>query len=147
MQNFLAAGWEVIVALLAFLAPWAPLAAWIAFWLLAVNWEKLYLVATKGAVLGILLIMAMMILTWGLIAPHDRGYHAMFGLEITNFVGKTIYVTMLMTIALLCGAVQLSGACGTLVHFPDNEEVDDHAHEHGHDGHDVHHHSHSSHGH
>lgn len=148
LQNFLASGWEVVVALLAFVAPWAPLIAWVAFWLLAVNWEKLYVVATKGAILGIALIALMMILAWGLIAPHERGYHEMLGLHVGNFVGKTIYVTMLLTIALLCGAVQLSGACGSLVHFPEEEpDHGDHHHDHGHGGHDDHGHGHSSHSH
>jgi hypothetical protein len=133
-QNLLVAGWEVLVSLLVFIVPWTPLIAWIAFWLLAVNWEKLYPVLARGAIVGVLLIGLMMILVWGLIAPPPDGTHHLFGLRPTNFVGKTIYVTMLLTIAALCGSVQLSGACGSLVSCLNEGQQDiDHGNEgHGH---------------
>lgn len=146
LEKLLAAGWEVFVSLLAFVTPWAPLIAWIAFWLLAVNWEKLYPVLAKGAAIGVVLIGLMTILVWGLIAPPPDGVHHLFGLKVFNFVGKTIYVTMLTTIALLCGSVQLSGACGSLARFPDEEHVDD-DHSHGTHGHVDHAQSDSSHSH
>lgn len=133
LQHLFIAGWEVLVSLLVLLVPWAPLIAWFAFWLLAVNWEKLYPVLTRGALIGVFLIGLMMILVWGLIAPPPEGVHNMFGLHPTNFFGKTIYVTMLFTIAALCGAVQLSGACGSLVSFPEEEDEDHHHGDHGHD--------------
>lgn len=148
LGKFLDAGWHVIVDLLAIIVPWAPLIAWIAFWLLAVNWEKLYPVLAKGAVIGVILIGLMMILIWGLIAPPPDGVHHLFGLRPTNFVGKTIYVTMLFTIMALCGSVQLSGACGPLCRFPEDQPEDDHhAHDHGHDDHGHGHHEHAGHGH
>jgi hypothetical protein len=154
LQNLLSAGWEVLVSVLVLVVPWAPLIAWIAFWLLAVNWEKLYPVFTKGAIIGVLFIGLMAILVWGLIAPPSDGVHHLFGLKTSNFVGKTIYVTMLLTIAALCGSVQLSGACGAYASFPD-EVPDDHGHDHSshdhghseHDGHGSVEHSHVSHAH
>ncbi|WP_010583449.1 hypothetical protein [Schlesneria paludicola] len=123
LQNLLVAGWAVVVSLLGLVVPWAPLIAWVAFWLLAVNWEKLYPVLAKGGAIGVFLIGLMMILVWGLIAPPESGTHHLFGLEPTNFAGKTIYVTMLLVIMALCGSVQLSGACGKLVRFaePDHD--------------------------
>ena len=150
LQNFIVAGWHVITNLLALTVPWAPLIAWVAFWLLAVNWEKLYPVLARGAVIGVLLIGLMMILIWGLIAPPPGGFHHLFGLRPSNFVGKTIYVTMLLSIMALCGSVQLSGACGHL--FPEKEATDDHdGHggdgHHGHDDHGHGDHSHGDHGH
>jgi hypothetical protein len=145
LQALLVASWNVLVNLLAVVLPWTPLIAWIAFWLLAVNWEKLYPVLARGAIIGVLLIGLMMILVWGLIAPPDDGVHHLFGLNPSNFVGKTIYVTMLLTIMALCGSVQLSGACGSFCHFPEDEP--EHAHD-GHDhGHDDHGHGHSNHDH
>ena len=33
--------WNVVYALLVLLLPWTPLAAWIVFWLFAVNWISL----------------------------------------------------------------------------------------------------------
>ena len=147
LQNLLVAGWEVVVSLLTFAVPWTPLIAWIAFWLLAVNWEKLYPVLAKGAVIGVVFIGLMMILVWGLIAPPPDGAHHLFGLKPSNFVGKTIYVTMLLTIAALCGSVQLSGACGTLASFPDDDhDRDNHGEgDHGH-GHGPDHGEHAGHG-
>lgn len=151
LQNLLVAGWAVVVSVLGLVVPWTPLIAWVAFWLLAVNWEKLYPVLAKGGAIGVFLIGLMMILVWGLIAPPEGGVHHLFGLEPTNFAGKTIYVTMLFLIMALCGSVQLSGACGKLVRFPEPEQ-DHHAGGHGDDHHDshaavVHSHPSSTHGH
>lgn len=139
------AGWHVVISLLALIVPWTPLILWIAFWLLAVNWEKLYPVMAKGGAICVVLIGLSMILVWGLIAPPADGAHHLMGLNPSNFVGKAIYVTMLLTIMALCGSVQLSGACGSLVHFPEEDESDDHGdHHHGHGGHDEHAHAESS---
>ena len=146
LQALLVAGWHVVINLLALVLPWTPLIAWVAFWLLAVNWEKLYPVLAKGAVIGVLLIGVMMVLVWGLISPPPDGVHHLFGLHPSNFVGKTIYVTMLLTIMALCGSVQLSGACGPLCQFPEETPDDEHGgHDHGH-GNDDHDHSHADHG-
>lgn len=150
LQNLLIAGWEVLITVLALVLPWSPLIAWIAFWLFAVNWEKLYPVLARGGLIAVMLIGLTMILVWGLIAPPESGAHRILGLNVTNsFVGKTFYVAMLLSIMGLCGAVQLSGACGSLVSFPE-DEPDDHGHgggSHDHDdhGHDDGHSTHSPH--
>src|SRR5438270_12555506 len=83
--------WELVLALLAILAPWTPLAAWIAFWLFAVNWVKLREILAKGGWVGLVLIGAIMVLVWGSIAPGSGGFD-FFGLRISNFVEKTVYV-------------------------------------------------------
>jgi hypothetical protein len=153
LQALLEAGWHVVIALLVLIVPWTPLISWVAFWLLAVNWEKLYPILAKGGVIAVLLIGLTAILIWGLIAPPPDGLHHMFGLRLVNFAGKTVYVTMLVAIMALCGTVQLSGACGSLVWFPEDEPEGHHGHgdhghdDHGHDsqGHDGHgHHDHGS---
>ncbi|WP_373649793.1 hypothetical protein [Schlesneria sp. DSM 10557] len=149
VQNLLVAGWDVLVTLLAVMTPWTPLIAWVAFWLLAVNWEKLYSVLANGAVIGVALIGLMMILVWGLVAPPPDGVHHLFGLHPSNFVGKTVYITILFTIMALCGSVQLSGAYSSLTQF-EEEETDDAGHadqSHGHHDHASVHHaaSHDSH--
>jgi hypothetical protein len=141
LQTLLIAGWDVIVRLLAVVLPWTPLLAWVAFWLLAVNWVKLRQVIIQGGWVGVALIGFMMIVVWGMVAPPAEGTHHLFGLNVTNFVGKTVYVTALLSIMFLCGSVQLSGACGSLASFPPDAPDDGHDHaDHGHDshGHDVH---------
>lgn len=135
LQVFLIAGWEVLITLLALLVPWAPLVAWVAFWLLAVNWEKLYPVLAKGGIFGVFLIGLTSVLVWGLIAPPPDGTHHLLGLRPTNFGGKAIYVTMLFTIVGLCGTVQLSGACGSFCSFPEESSDENESDGHGHDDH------------
>ena len=147
LQVLFVAGWNVLVSLLVLVVPWTPLFGWVAFWLLAVNWVKLREVIVKGGWVGILLMGLMMIVVWSVVAPPSTGFHHLFGLNVSNFVGKTVYVTALLTIMFLCGSVQLSGACGNLAHFP--EDVPDHGHgDHGHDAHGSHDaHGHDSHAH
>lgn len=127
--------WNVVVAiaqllvdLVQFIAPWTPLLAWIAFWLLAVNWRVLYPILIKGGMIGVLLTALMSILIWSVISIPDGGVHRLYGLEVSNIVGKTIYVTSLVVIAFLCGSVQLSGCCSRLCSFDEPAPAEEHAH-------------------
>lgn len=128
--NLVIAFWNVARDLFVLLLPWTPLVAWVAFWLLAVNWVKYRAVLIKGGWTGVFFIGLMMILIWGLIAPPEGGVHHVFGLSLSNFVGKTVYVTALFSIMFLCGSVQLSGACGPLICFKNEDEPaePDHGH-------------------
>jgi len=135
--------WELIVVVGQPLLPWAPLAAWVAFWLLAVNWVKLREKMAQGGWIVGLLLAALAVLIWGTVAPYD-GKHSMFGLQVTNFVEKTIYVSILTCIALLAGSVQMSGNL-SVCFSSDTPDEDDHGH--GHDGHGHDAHGHDAHGH
>ena len=135
LQDLLVAGWNVLISLLALILPWSPLIAWVGFWLLAVDWVKLRAVIIQGGWIGVVLLGLASVLVWGVVAPPGTGSHHLFGLNVSNFVGKTVYVTALMTIMFLCGSVQLSGACGRLAHFPEDMPDDDHGHGHDHGGH------------
>ena len=129
LLQLIIAVWNVVESLFHLVLPWTPLVAWVAFWLLAVNWVKYRAVLVKGGWTGLFFIGLMMILIWGLIAPPVDGVHHVFGLSLSNFVGKTVYVTALFSIMFLCGSVQLSGACGSLVCFKhEDEEPVDHGH-------------------
>jgi len=134
----LGAVWHLVISILQLVLPWTPLIAWLAFWLYAVNWVKLREVLAQGGWIGVLAIGFMMVLIWGVIAPPPTGAHYLFGLTLSNFVGKTVYVTTLLTIMFLCGSVQLSGACGNWATFPEPVADDDHGHGHGHDSHGHH---------
>ncbi len=112
---------NVVLALLRVVLPWLPLLAWIAFWTLAVNWVRLFDVLRRGGMVGILLLMFAAVLVWGAVSPPASGHHFMFGLTVSNYVGKFIYVTMLTCIALLCGSAQMNGFAGGLVDFSDGQ--------------------------
>jgi hypothetical protein len=117
------------------LLPLLPLAAWVAYWMFAVNWTKLRSALLQGGWVGLVLLGFLAVLVWGTVAPPPAGAHQFFGLTLGNFVGKTVYVTALICVMLLCGSVQLSGACGSLCQFEEPAEDEGHA-PHG-DSHDV----------
>lgn len=116
--------WELVCELVALVLPWTPLLAWVGFWLLAVNWVKYRAVLLKGGWTGLLLIYLMMILIWGLIAPPEGGTHQIFQLQLSNYVGKTVYVTALFSIMFICGSVQLAGTVNRWICFEDDEDTD-----------------------
>jgi len=74
----------------------------------------------------------MTVLVWGVIAPPEGGYHYLLGLKVSNFVGKTIYVTVLLVIMQLCGSVQLSGSVDRYLCLADPAGEEDDHDSHGH---------------
>jgi hypothetical protein len=121
---------HILMIVIAKILPWTALIAWVAFWLLAVNWVKFRQVLVQGGLIGLVLIGLCMILLWGLIAPPADGAHYLFGLTLSNFAGKTVYVTSLFCIMFLCGSVQLSGCCSSLCRFEEDEPAKDAVHAH-----------------
>lgn len=142
LLQLITAAWQLLVALFLLITPWAPLIGYLAFWLFAVDWVKFRLVIIRGGWIGILLIVFMATLVWGLIAPPAGDHHNLLGLHVTNFVGKFVYVAALTVMMFLCGSVQLSGLCGSWARFPEDTPADDHhghhAHGHGEHAHDHH---------
>jgi hypothetical protein len=142
----------VIVDLALLLLPWSALAAWIAYWLLAADWRKLRVILLEqGGIVAVGFAAFLMVLIWGCVSPPTDDQHHLFGmLHVSNFVGKFVYVTMLLVIAALCGSVQLVGTVDPWLHFPEPSPADDHdhghddAHSHGHGGDE---HQHGDHGH
>jgi MFS family permease len=102
----------------------------VAFWTLAVNWAKLYPVLTKGGMIGVVLLAVCAILVWSVIDIPASGTHELYGLQVSNMVGKTVYVTSLVVIAFLCGSVQLAGCCGSLCKFEEPVLAAQDTHEH-----------------
>lgn len=126
---------SVFVALAAVLLPWTPLAAWIAFWLYAVNWQKLRLILAKGGWVGVVLLGLVAVLVWGTVAPTPLKADV-FGLKVSNFVEKTVYVSALICIMFFCGSLQLSGFCGDCAYLEEIPPADEHGgHGHGHNDH------------
>lgn len=125
---------QAIGSLFVVALPWLPLAAWLAFWLFAVNWKKLYPVLWQGGLVGVLLLGFVAVLVWSSISIPAGGQHSLFGLRVDNVLGKGMYVSGLVMIAFLCGSVQLSGACGSVCNF-EEPVVEEAGHGHGHDHH------------
>lgn len=111
---------DVVISVGGIILPWLPLIAWVAFWMLAVDWSKLRSHMVRGGFLGVILMGLMMILIWGTVAPPADGAHHMLGLKLSNFVGKTVYVTFLFSIMFLCGSVQLSGSVDRFLNFTED---------------------------
>lgn len=137
LSDLIVAAWSLLKAVSGLLLPWFPLAVWIGFWLCAVNWIKLRdVLISKGGLFGVLLIGAVWVLIWGVVAPPESGRHFILGLSVTNYVGKVVYVTALFCLMFLCGSVQLSGCCNQWceITMPDPHAHGDHGHGgHGHD--------------
>lgn len=133
--DLIAAAGTLVWTLVHKLAPWTPLIAWVAFWTLAVNWVQLRTWLLKGGWIGLVLLGLATVLVWGVVAPPESGVHSLLGLKVSNFVGKTVYVTTLIVIMLLCGSTQLSGCCDSLLNLelPAGGDAD-----HGHDDHGGH---------
>lgn len=146
LVNLVVAAWSLLKAVSGLLLPWIPLAVWLGFWLFAVNWIKLReVLVSKGGLLGVLLIGAVWVLIWGVVAPpvNANVSHFIFGLTVSNFVGKLVYVTALFSLMFLCGSVQLSGCCNR---WCEVTLAGPHAHsDHGHGGQGQETHGHSGH--
>lgn len=124
--------WGVFVSLFHVLLPWLPLAAWVGFWMFAVDWQKFQKVLRQGGWIAVLFIGLMMVLIWGLIAPPADGFHYLLGLKTSNFIGKFAYVAGLFGIMFLCGAVQphLTDCCGRVWEIEDESPAAGAAHGH-----------------
>ena len=89
-------------------APVLPVLCWTVFWLLAVDWIQLRQILLKGGWLGIMLVGFVMVIVWQQISP---GSQAVLGLELNGYIEKLVYVTALLSLMFVCGAVQLTGCC------------------------------------
>jgi hypothetical protein len=91
--------WTLLSALGAAIMHWSLLLAWLAWWLLAVNWSKLWPVLARGAWLPVVLLMTVAALVWSQIAPSDWA-------GVPNFWWQLGGVGLLGAVTLLCGWLQ-----------------------------------------
>jgi hypothetical protein len=118
---FLAAAWSVVFELVQLMAQPICLGmlAWIVFWTFGVNWVKLHQTLRRGGCVALILIGLAIVLVWGTVDPPAAGQHSILGLQVNNYVGKTVYVTGLFCVMFLCGTVQLTGCCARCCNFED----------------------------
>ena len=109
---------QIIWSLLTVIGSWAPLLAWIGFWGLAVNWVRAWDIIRRGGFIGVLLLMVVWVMVWAAVSP---GPTNLFGLTVSNYPGKFVWVTGLTVIAGICGSVQMSGGFGRLACFASEE--------------------------
>lgn len=152
LVNLLHAAFDVVSAAFFFLLPYLGLICWVGYWLLAVNWTKLYeLFFKKGAIVSFGLLIALWLIVWCTVSPPADGYHDWFGFKVGNVVGKLVYVVGLVSLAFICGSIQLSGAVNRFIDFSGELEAEANlasgGHGHGGHGHDDHGYSHDDAGH
>jgi hypothetical protein len=130
LGQLIAVLWDLVTIVGRLTVPYLPLAAWIVFWLFAVNWAKLWPVLRwrSGGWVGLVLIGLLAVLVWGTVSPPEAGTHSFLGLNVSNYVGKTAYVTMLICIMLLCGSIQLSGLLGDCCRIAEEPDAEPDVH-------------------
>lgn len=125
LLNVIMAITSFVMVLSKTLFPWLPLGLWIAFWLFAVNWRQLYPVLSRGACIGAGLLSLLIVFVWCTLAEPSGGTHHLAGLQVSNSVGKFVYVSNLIIIAMFCGSVQLAGTFGRWCQFVPPAPSDD----------------------
>ena len=103
--------WQIVldlgslsVELLALALTWSLLIAWVAWWLLAVNWTKAWPVLARGAWAPLVLLMLVSALVWSRISPTDCG--CLGFVTIPNFWWQLGAVGLLAAVTFFCGWLQ-----------------------------------------
>jgi hypothetical protein len=100
----------LVVRLLGVLAwPWLPLAVWAVYWLVLVDWSRLLPVLSRGGWLVIGAVLALGLAVWCLTVPVLPDGERWLGLLVDSGVAKFLNASVLVAIAVVAGAIQLSG--------------------------------------
>ena len=132
---------KLLLALVQLASHWLLLIAWVAWWLGAVNWKKVWPVLAQGAWAPAVLLGVLVALAWSQLAPGECNCLGL--MVVPNLWWQLGAVGLIAAIALLCGWLQ-----GVFSWTPLEVSVEPaahagHGHGHGHD----HHHGHDGHGH
>lgn len=79
------------------------LIAWIAWWLLGVNWSKAWLVLAQGAWIAVVLVVVVSALVWSQIMPASK---CLGFTSIPNFWWQLCLTSSIAGLALFCGWLQ-----------------------------------------
>ncbi len=92
------------VAFSSFLLQWSLLIAWLAWWIAAVNWRRLWPTLARGAWLPVALLLVMAAIVWSRVSPGD---HVLFGSVHVSALGWHLgAVGIIAGLAFLCGWLQ-----------------------------------------
>jgi hypothetical protein len=94
---------QLLIQLLALAGHWLLLIVWVAWWLLAVNWQKAWPVLRSGGWAPLVLLMLMVALAWSRL---QAVRYEIFDLSIANFVWQLAAVCLLVALTLFCGWLQ-----------------------------------------
>lgn len=95
-------GWQVLVLV----GPWLLLIVWVAWWLWAVDWRRLWPTLAEGAWAPLALLAAAAAGAWAMILPSTYVVPG-WGLHVGNFWWQLAAVGGLIGVALFCGWLQL----------------------------------------
>jgi hypothetical protein len=100
----------LVVRLLGTLAwPWLPLVVWAVYWLLLVDWSRLLPVLSRGGWLVIAMVFVVGLSVWSLTVPVIPEGERWLGLLVDSVVAKFLNASVLVAVAVVAGAIQLSG--------------------------------------
>jgi hypothetical protein len=94
----------LLVLLLALALRWSLVIAWLAWWLFAVDWKKVWPVLARGAWAPVLLLLLIVALVWAQLEPAEGTFLGV--VSVPNFWWQLGGVSVLTAVALLCGWLQ-----------------------------------------
>jgi hypothetical protein len=94
----------LIVQFLGLALQWGVLLAWLAWWLLAVNWKKVWPVLAQGAWAPLVLLVFLTAMVWSRLDPVPC--RCLDVMTIANFWWQLFGVTLVVGLTFLCGWVQ-----------------------------------------
>jgi hypothetical protein len=119
---------KLVGSLLSLAGQWWLLIAWFAWWLLAVNWKKVWPVLAQGAWLPVLFLLVIAALAWSRMFPSHRN---VLGVTVANFWWQFGATLLLGASALFAGWVQgLIGWTPVEVELEPPASADSHGHAH-----------------
>lgn len=141
MIELLQAIWQVIVILsellVRFALQWSLLIAWVAWWLLGVNWRRGWQVLAEGAWVPAALLVLLSALVWSQMAPATCD--CLGFVTVPNFWWQLGEVGLIAGLALFCGWLQTYFGW-----YPVEVNLEPPAHGHGHDHGHTHGHAHGN---
>jgi hypothetical protein len=96
--------WTLLTLLLTWAVHWLVAAAWFAWWLWGVNWNKTWPVLRQGAWVGVVLVMVTSALVWSQMVPSDCT--CLSFVTVPNFWWQLGAVCLLTVLTLFCGWLQ-----------------------------------------
>ena len=120
---------DLLKPLVVFLGQWLLLIAWLAWWLWAVDWRKVWPVLAQGAWLPAVLLMLLASLVWAEMAPSDCD--CLGFVTVPNFWWQLGDVSLLVAVTLFCGWLQgVFGWAPAEVELEPQPEAAGHGHHH-----------------